>query len=57
MEDDVIENNLKALEAAIALLWSIRGVATEQLPEEALLVMSIVTSLDAALCVYSKRRQ
>lgn len=56
-EDDIIDNNLNALREATLVVESLRGVETEQLPEEALLVLSMVTTLDAALCVYRKRRQ
>jgi len=54
-EDDVIDNNLRALQTAAPLVETMRGIPAEQLSEEALLVLSIVTALDVALFVYTKR--
>lgn len=54
-EDDVIDNDLNALKEAIAVVESLRGV--EHCTEEDILILAIVTSLDAALGIRSKTKK
>lgn len=55
IEDDVIDNCLRALQEAATVIEGMRGTVTEQLHPEALLVITIATVLDGALCVHYKR--
>ena len=55
IKDGTLELNLATLEDAKVVLEKMRNVGTDDLPMEALCVLCIVTSLNAALSLYDKR--